>query len=69
MELAFASLLSQQNQLSLFGNFSDRCERHSTKGLRQQVYSARSNSEEQFIVLAAMQRQLQRVDSKTANST
>ena len=66
MELALASLLFQQDQLSLFSDSSDRRERYSVKGLRQDVYLVWSNSEQQFIVVPAMQSQLQRVDSRAA---
>src|SRR6266403_3706647 len=38
MELVLASLLFQQDQLSLFSDSSDRRERYSVKGLRQDVY-------------------------------
>ena len=69
MELALAPRLFQQNQPSLFGDSSDRRERRSAKGLWQHVHLARPNSEEQFVVVPAMQRQLQGIDSRTATST
>src|SRR6266404_9536596 len=66
MELALALRLFQQNQPSLFGDSSDRRERHSMKSLWQHVQPARSNGEEQLIVVTAMQRQLEGIECRTA---
>ena len=58
--------LTEQNQLPFFGDSSNRSERHALKGSRQTVRPSGWNSEKQFIVVSAVQRQLQGIDSAAA---
>src|SRR5258707_11485102 len=58
-ELTRSAVFSQHQQHSLSGDFSNRGESHTSKGLRQELCFARGHGEQQFVVIPAMQRELQ----------
>src|SRR5467141_4230943 len=58
-----ATVLFQHQQLSLSGNFSNGGETHTLKGLRQELCFGRRHGEQQFVVIPAVQRELQGIVS------
>lgn len=58
-ELTHTAVLIPQKQLAPLGNSSNRCEAHAAKRIRQELCLAWGRGEQQFVVISAMQREVE----------
>jgi hypothetical protein len=67
-EFLFAAVFIYEYHSSLFCDFSNRSKSHVSNFPRQEPDLAQWNGEKQFVVVAAMERQPQRIDGSPATA-
>ncbi len=58
-ELTYSAVLIQQQQFAFPGDSTNRCETHAAKRIRQEFCFSRRHGEQQFVVISAMEREME----------